>query len=99
MTWANWLLILRYRFTRARRWDKRRVQHPRLFHSLKLLLTADSGVAAGIKTIIIMSNKTNEQIERNKSSVELGPQKIQKTTIKPLPEKRPLKSGQQIFGD
>ena len=36
MTWANWLLILRYRFTRARRWDKRRVQHPRLFHSLKI---------------------------------------------------------------
>ena len=33
MTWANWLLILRYRFTRARRWDKRRVQHPRLFIS------------------------------------------------------------------
>ena len=50
MTWANWLLILRYRFTRARRWDKRRVQHPRLFHSLKnLLLTAESGVAVGIK--------------------------------------------------
>ena len=23
MTWANWLLIFRYRFTRAGRWDKR----------------------------------------------------------------------------
>ncbi len=46
-----------------------------------------------------MSNKTNEQIERNKFSVEPGPQKIQKTTQKTLPEKRPLKSGQQILGD
>ncbi|MBQ8058510.1 MAG: hypothetical protein IJ199_01660 [Prevotella sp.] len=84
---------------RAYTWDKREVEHPRLFHSLNLLLTAESGVAVGIKTLIIMSNKTNEQIERNKSSVEPGPQKIQKTTKKPLPEKRPLKPGQQIFGD
>ena len=38
MTWANWLLILRYRFTRARRWDKRRVQHPRLFHSIRIFI-------------------------------------------------------------
>ena len=51
MTWANWLLILIvWVLPEPQLRDKRRVQHPRLFHSLKnLLLTAESGVAVGIK--------------------------------------------------
>ena len=59
MTWANWLLILCLGSAKAWWWDKRDVQHPRLFRSLKLLLTAEYGVAVGRKKDVITMNSIN----------------------------------------
>ena len=51
-TWAiSSCLSLYMGNARAYTWDKREVEHPRLFHSLNSLLTAESRVAVGIKTL------------------------------------------------